>query len=116
MAIAPIDLQTMYSQMGHLAKVAADQQNGSHLAQQLQETRRIQQDAERAKQIKKTADHDSKALAVGKDGKRGGSAEHFEEESESGEEKESTNAEVSPQKTLTEIRESYLGTMISIES
>ncbi len=111
MAIAPIDLQTMYAQMGHLAKVVADQQSGPQLSQQLQESRRIQQDAERAKQVKKTADNESKTMVVGKDGRRGGSETPIPQKKEKKEE----NEDAPEQPQISEIRESFLGNRINVE-
>lgn len=113
MAIAPIDLQAMYAQMGHLAKTVADQQNGPHLSQQLQESKFIQQNAEKAKSVKKAADDESKTMIVGKDGRRknqdsGTSADGKNENKKSGENSEESK--------VAEIRESYLGTHINIST
>lgn len=112
MAIAPIDLQTMYAQMGHLAKVAADQQNGPHLAHQLQENVRVQQDAEKAKLVKKTADNESKTMVVGKDGRRGGQEPPPEG---GGRKKGEDDGGQPPAPPLPEIREPFLGNHVSVE-
>ena len=105
MAIAPIDLQAIYVQMSHLAKIASDQQNGPQLSQQLQEARIIQQDAEKAKTVSKT-------MVVGKDGRRKDGQP--EDSGDSDEEKK--NSDESSQKKLSEIRESYLGNHINIST
>ncbi|MBR6913990.1 MAG: hypothetical protein IKN34_09370 [Treponema sp.] len=113
MAIAPIDLQTIYAQMGHLAKLASDQQNGPHLAQQLQESRMIQQNAEKARMVSKAADNESKTMIVGKDGKRQNrDAEQPKDDSE----ESGQDSEDSAKSKLPEIRESYLGNHVNIST
>jgi len=112
MAVAPIDLQAIYVQMSHLAKIASDQQNGPQLSQQLQEARIIQQDAEKAKTVSKAADNESKTMVVGKDGRRKDGQP--EDSGDSDEEKK--NSDESSQKKLSEIRESYLGNHINIST
>lgn len=112
MAIAPIDLQAVYAQMGHLAKVASDQQNGPHLAQQLQESRIIQQNADKAKTVSKAADNESKTMVIGKDGRRRDG--QSENSGGSGDGKENPDDE--PEKKFSEIRESYLGNHINIST
>lgn len=111
MAIAPIDLQAIYSQMGHLAKVAADQQDGGRLSQQLSESKFIQQNAEKAKTVAKAADNESKTMVVGKDGRR-----NSQQEQESDGKKEKSSDEALNVPKLSEIRESYLGNHINIST
>src|SRR5574344_2100465 len=64
MAIHPIDLQTMYSQMDTVARTAANQQQGVQLSQQMQEAGKIRKLAEEAAMVHKAADDDSKAMTV----------------------------------------------------
>jgi len=110
MAIAPIDLQAMYSQMGHLAKIASDQQNGPHLAQQLQEASVIQQNIEKSKAVSKAADNESKTVIVGKDG------HNSNQQNEDSNKKNQDNKDDSSLPQIAEIRESYLGNHINIST
>ena len=48
MGVSPIDLQTMYANMNNVARTVAHQQQGAVLAQQLQESKIIQQNTEKA--------------------------------------------------------------------
>lgn len=112
MAITPIDLQSLYTQMGHLAKIAADQQNGVKLSQQLQESNFVRQNIEKTQAVKKTADNESKAMIVGKDGRRKNDSEDKDESSD--EKSDLENSENA--KKEAEIRETYLGNRINIVS
>ncbi|BDC95826.1 MULTISPECIES: hypothetical protein [Treponema] len=115
MAIAPIDLQTIYAQMGHLAKVASDQQNGERLSQQLQEAKVVQQNLEKSKTVSKAADNESKTMIVGKDGKRRGGDAQPGGGSSGKDDGDSGDGE-SLDKKETEIRETYLGNHVNIVS
>lgn len=111
MAIAPIDLQAIYAQMGHLAKVAGDQQNGPHLAQQLQEAKFIQQNAEKSQTVAKAAENESKTMVIGKDGRK-----RNDTPDQNPDEKKSQEGEDGQGARLEEIRESYLGNHINIST
>ena len=108
MAIAPIDLQAMYAQMNNVAKIAVNQQQGVVLSQQLQEAKIIQQNAEKAVAVKKTADNESKSQVVG-DG-------HNKNESPDGNSRRSKkDSEKDDSEEPKQIyKESYLGQHIDI--
>ena len=107
MAIHPIDLQTMYSQMNNVARTVANSTQGAQLAQQLQENKLVQQSIEQAQMVKKAANDEAKSTGVNDDGHRGGQM------AENGNKKKEQAAEPERQKK-TEIRESYLGQHIDI--
>lgn len=108
MGISPLDLQTMYSNMSNVAKTVANQQQGVQLAQQLQESRLIQQNMEKATQVKKAADNESKSTGINDEG-------HQKNEFyQGGGKKKNQEDKEMPSKPL-EIRESYLGLHIDIE-
>lgn len=111
MGIAPIDLQAMYANMNNVAKVVSNQQQGVQLAQQLQESKIIQQNAEKAKTIHKTADNEAKSGTVNDDGHNGQS---YLQNQKKKNQKDENFASDSSSKT-NEIRESYLGQHINIE-
>ncbi len=107
MAIAPIDLSTIYSQMNNVAKTVQHQQQGVQLSQSMQENAMIQQNQEQAAQVHKTADSEANAAQV-KDDANGSGAQ-----SQNGRKKK--NPEETPEpKKMTEIRESFLGQNIDI--
>ena len=107
MAIHPIDLQTMYSQMNNVARTVANSQQGVQLAQQLQENTIIRQNMEQAQAVKKAADTESKSGTVNDEGHNGSQSQAR------GGKKQPEDTEVqSPKKN--EIRETYLGQHIDI--
>jgi membrane protease subunit (stomatin/prohibitin family) len=108
MAIHPIDLQVMYSQMSNVAKIAAHQQGGAQLAESLQQNKIIQQNAEQAESVQKAAEDEAKLLEVKADGGRNGSGSPENRENEK---KKSVDSET---KKETEFRETYLGQHIDI--
>ena len=71
MGVSPIDLQTMYANMNNVARLASHQQQGVVLAQQLQESKIIQQNAEKAAQVHKAADNDAKSTGIHDDAQGG---------------------------------------------
>ncbi len=109
MAIAPIDLQTMYSQMNNVAKTVSHQQQGAQLTQQLEEAKVIQQNMEKATVVKKAADNEAKALSV--DSNSNPKNSYQNPKKKDGKNKE---GEVKPKQD--EYRESYLGQHIDITS
>lgn len=108
MGVSPIDLQTMYANMNNVARAVSHQQQGAVLAQQLQESKIIQQNTEKASQVHKAADSEAKSAGISDEGHRGGGSYGREKRKrQQGEEQE-------PQREA-EIRESYLGVHINIE-
>ncbi|MCR5724572.1 MAG: hypothetical protein K6G80_05750 [Treponema sp.] len=106
MAIHPIDLQTMYSQMNNVARSVANAQQGAQLSQQLQEGAVIRQNLEKAQMVKKAANDESKSGTVNEDGHRHSDMQGQGEKKQDAEEPESYQN--------NEIRESYLGQHIDI--
>ena len=106
MAIQPIDLQTMYSQMQNVARNVAASQFQPQLTQQMKENLVIQQQQEQAKSVHRAADEESKSTDVDEDGRSGN------QYAGSGSKKK--DDEVQPEPMRTEIREGYLGRHIDI--
>ena len=70
MAIQPIDLSTMYSQMNNVAKTVAHQQNGAQLTQAMQENLVLQQEKVRLSQVQKAAENEASAGVVKDEGRQ----------------------------------------------
>ena len=109
MGVSPLDLQTMYANMNNVAKTVSHQQQGLQLAQQLQESKIVQQNTEKAAQVHKTADNEAKSSSINDEGHNSGGSASGSKKRRNKENQEDT----SPQET--EIRESYLGIHIDIE-
>lgn len=110
MGVSPLDLQTMYANMNNVARTVAHQQQGAVLAQQLQESKIIQQNAEKASQVHKTADSEAKSALISDEGHNSGGWGS----GQNGKKKEGGSEQGSGQ-SASEIRESYLGIHINIE-
>jgi hypothetical protein len=74
MGVSPLDLQTMYANMNNVARTVAHQQQGAVLAQQLQESKIIQQNTEKASQVRKAADNEAKSTGINDEGHQNSSA------------------------------------------
>lgn len=107
MAIHPIDLQTMYSQMNNVARTVANSTQGAQLAQQLQESRLVQQGMEQAQMVQRAAGDEAKSTGVSDEGHRGGEQGGSASRRGGGEQQEQ-------RQNGCEIRESYLGQHIDI--
>lgn len=107
MAIAPIDLSTIYSQLNNVAKNVAHQQQGAQLTQAMQENALIRQNQELSAQVHKTADSEAKAAVV-KDDSNGNGSQKFQHKNKKQPAKNEENVK------MTEIRESFLGQNIDI--
>lgn len=109
MGVSPLDLQTMYANMNNVARTVAHQQQGAVLAQQLQESKIIQQNTEKASQVRKTADNEAKSTGINDEGHQNSSAYG------QGGRRKRENPENTEKKIESEIRETYLGIHINIE-
>ena len=109
MGVSPIDLQTMYANMNNVARTVSHQQQGVVLAQQLQESKIIQQNAEKAAQVHKAADNEAKSSGINDEGHQGSGG------GASSKKKQKDNQEEGLPRRESEIRESYLGIHIDIE-
>ncbi|WP_296022539.1 hypothetical protein [uncultured Treponema sp.] len=107
MAIQPIDLQTIYSQMGNVAKNVAHQQNGNQLTQAMQENASVQQKQEQLAQVHKTAENEAVASQIKDEAHQNNSFQNQRNQKKNQEEELEKNK-------LTEIRESFLGQNIDI--
>lgn len=107
MAIAPIDLSTIYSQLNNVAKTVAHQQQGAQLTQAMQENSLIRQSQEQSAQVHKTADSEAKTALV-KDESKGSGSENFQHKNKKQPDKNEETVK------MTEIRESFLGQNIDI--
>lgn len=110
MSVSPLDLQTMYANMNNVARSVSHQQQGAVLASQLQESKIIQQNTEKAAQVHKAADNEAKSTGINDEGHNssdwGGS---------NNKKKGQNEGENAPSQKTSEIRESYLGIHIDIE-
>jgi len=108
MAIQPIDLQTMYSQMSNVANRVSHEQQGAQIASSLQQQSALIQNEQNVKTVNKAADDEAKSPLVKEDG-------HSNQESNNSEKKKEAkdNSEQTPS-SKTEIREDYLGRHINI--
>ena len=109
MSVSPLDLQTMYANMNNVARTVSHQQQGVVLAQQLQESKIIQQNAEKAAQVHKAADNEAKSSGINDEGHQGSGV------GASSKKKQKDNQEEGLPRRESEIRESYLGIHIDIE-
>ena len=107
MAIHPIDLQTMYSQISNVAKMVSHQTEGVQLASAMQQNTIVQKTAEQVKTVQKTAQDDTKSVEVKADGQGQSQNGNLRKK------KEQVEEDATPRKE-TIIRESYLGQHIDI--
>lgn len=110
MAIQPIDLSTMYSQMSNVAKNVANMQQGTQLTQAMQENVVVRQGQEQAAQVHKTADSQADTSRIKTDS-NGANAGTYQEQT--GKRQKEENADET-EPSFTEIREPYLGQHIDI--
>lgn len=110
MGVSPLDLQTMYANMNNVARTVSYQQQGAVLAQQLQESKIIQQNAEKAAQVHKAADNEAKSTGINDEGHNSSSAY-----GQGGRKRREHQQNEEAPKKEEEIRESYLGVHINIE-
>lgn len=108
MAIQPIDLQTMYSQMSNVASRVSHEQHGTQMNAAIQLQSAVVQNAENVKTVKKTAGEDSKTDTVKDNGHHGQNSSSDEHKSKNESEPESVEIK------KTEFREDYLGRHVDI--
>jgi hypothetical protein len=75
MAIQPIDLQTMYSQMATVASNVARQQDETKMSEEVKQSAIVRQNSEQAKRVKKAASEETDTMRVQADGKQNGKKE-----------------------------------------
>lgn len=109
MALQPIDLQTMYSQMANVAQRVASEGQGASLAQSIQTQGIVNQNLQQSQSVQKTAANETqtgkiKADAKGSDGGAPGGQKK----------KNDGQAEEPEEKREYEIRDPALGVHINI--
>ena len=102
MAIQPIDLQTMYSQMANIAQNAAQAQDGGKFAEAMQQQNIVRENLEEAERVSRPASDESEAQSRAV--KNNGSSPSHGESEESGKGGERERA----------VRESYIGQHVDI--
>ncbi|MBP5587472.1 MAG: hypothetical protein J6X37_01940 [Treponema sp.] len=107
MAIQPIDLQTMYSQMSNVASRVSHEQQSAQAASSLQQQYALAQNEQNVKTVNKAADEESKSPLVKDNG-------HSSSGQEKSDGKKHDKEEASSSYPKTEIREDYLGKHINI--
>ena len=109
MAIQPIDLQTMYSQMANVAQTVARAQEGPQLTEAMQQQNVVQKNKELADKVHRTADGDEKSPVIKDEGQNSTSG------SFTGKKRQKQNEKKPEEKSEDSgIRESYLGQHINI--
>ena len=108
MAIQPIDLSTMYSQMDKVAKYNASQNQNAQLANSVSIGKSVQTNLEKAQQVKQTAKNELEAMNVNADGKQS------EQNTSSKKQKQKKEEEAQPEKKQQEIKDPLLGQHIDI--
>lgn len=107
MALNPIDLQTMYSQLNNVAKQAASQQ-GVQLAQAMHQVDLTHKAQEDAKKVTKTEEN-SKSSNVNSNGHN-----NTEERNPSKNTKQESSEDKTENSRKSSLKESYLGQHIDI--
>ena len=109
MAIQPIDLQTMYSQMANIAQNAAQAQDGGRLAEAMQQQNIVRENLEEVDRVSRPASDESEAAsrAVKNDVASSSRGESEERGKSGGREKKDEGRERA-------VRESYIGQHVDI--
>ena len=109
MALQPIDLQTMYSQMANVAQRVASEGQGAALAQSIQAQGQINQSLQQSQAVQKSAANEAQTGKIKADanGSQPG-GQGAKKKKEGGQENEE------PQKKEYEIRDPALGVHINI--
>ncbi|MCR5046058.1 MAG: hypothetical protein K6A42_05740 [Treponema sp.] len=108
MAIAPIDLQTMYSQMANVAQRVASEGQGAALSQSIQTQSIVNQNLQQSQSVQKTATNEAQT------GKIKADAKGAQEGEESSKKKKDKAPEEPEEKKEYEIRDPALGVHINI--
>ncbi len=109
MALQPIDLQTMYSQMANVAQRVAGEGQGASLAHSMQTQEIVNQSLLKSQSVQKTADNQAEAGKIKADSKGGGLPSGSQKKKQDREPEEDA-----PKKQEYEIRDPRLGNHINI--
>lgn len=112
MAIQPIDLQNMYSQMSNVSKVLSGSQQ-AQLTESMQQQSNIQKSIENASKVQQASNEQAESSGVNQDGhntslafKNGRNNKNFNDDSENDSDNSSDNG--------NRYKSKYLGTIIDI--
>lgn len=108
MALQPIDLQTMYSQMANVAQRVASEGQGASLSHSLQTQGIINQNLQQSQSVQKTASNETQAGKIKADEKGSDSG------AQSGRKKKEERQEVPEKSKAYEITDPALGVHINI--
>ncbi len=108
MAVQPIDLQTMYSQMANVATKVSNDQHGAQMMASVQQQNAVIQTAEQLKTVNKAATNEEKTGLI-----KDKETESSQEFNGNKKEKREKDKELLEQKK-TEFREDFLGKHIDI--
>lgn len=109
MALQPIDLQTMYSQMANVAQRVASEGQGAALSQSIQTQSIINQNLQQSQSVQKTAANEAQTGKIKADSKGSGGGA-----AAGGQKKKEAQAEEPEEKKEYEIRDPALGVHINI--
>lgn len=112
MAILPIDLQNMYSQMSNVAKSVGGQQNASQLAGSIQQMTQGEKLAQENTKVQSASNDKADSRSINADGKNGSNNSGYQNQKrEHGKyENEGNNNSYSAEKSVNP----YLGSIIDI--
>ncbi len=109
MALQPIDLQTMYSQMANVAQRVASEGQGAALSQSIQTQSIVNQNLQQSQAVQKAAANEAQAAKIKADGKGSQAREQGGKKKKPG-----AQEEEAPQKKEYEITDPSLGVHINI--
>ena len=110
MGIAPIDLQTMYSQLSNVSKTMSGAQQ-AQLTESMQQ-QNIQRDLENSQKVQQTSNEKANASKINQNGSGSQSFTGKREKKENSEENQ--NAQNEDQNLYNKYKPSYLGNIIDI--
>ena len=108
MALQPIDLQTMYSQMANVAQRVSGETQGASLSQQNQQQGIVNQNLRQSQSVQRAAENQSEAGKIKKDGS--GNSQNAEAQEKKGGRQETEESE----KREYEIRDPLLGQRVNL--
>lgn|SRR5574344_835771 len=109
MAIQPIDLSTIYTQMDKVAKYNASQDQNAQLANAVGMNKTIQENLEKTQQVQQAANNKVDTMKINPDEKKS-----EQENKDKQKKKEKDNVPEEAKKKLTEIKDPLLGQHIDI--
>lgn len=108
MALQPIDLQTMYSQMANVAQRVSGETQGAALSQQIQQQEAANQNLRQSQAVQRAAENQSEAGKIKKDGS--GNSQNAEAQDKKGGRQRPEEGE----KQKYEIRDPLLGQRVDL--